>query len=104
MIADSYLKPKFYTNCVAGSIFGVVTSDGNVLPCEILDKDKALGNLKDYNFDFMKLWNDTKGVETRKWIKKTKCNCHWECIFTYNLISSPKYSANIASKIIKSRL
>ena len=104
MIADSYLKPKFYTNCVAGSIFGVVTSDGNVLPCEILDKDKALGNLKDYNFDFMKLWNDTKGVETRKWIKKTKCNCHWECIFTYNLISSPKYTASIVANILKPKL
>lgn len=104
MIAETYLKPKFYSNCVAGSIFGVVTSDGNVLPCEILDKDKALGNLKDYDFNFMELWNDTKAKNTRKWIKDTKCNCHWECIFTYNLVSSPKYSANIASKIIKSRL
>ncbi len=103
MIADTYLKPKFYSNCVAGSIFGVVTSDGDVLPCEILDKDKALGNLRDYNFDFMKLWNDKKAGETRDWIKKTKCNCHWECIFTYNLISSPKYTANIATKIIKSK-
>ena len=103
MIADSYLKPKFYSSCVAGSIFGVVTSNGDVLPCEILDKDKSLGNLKDYNFDFMRLWNDKKGNVTRKWIKDTKCNCHWECIFTYNLISSPKYSANIATKILKSK-
>ena len=103
MISETYLKPKFYTNCVAGSIFGVVTSDGNVLPCEILDNDKALGNLKDYDFDFMKLWNDTKANETRKWIKDTKCNCHWECIFTYNLISSPKYVASMATKILKSK-
>jgi hypothetical protein len=51
----------------------------------------------------MKLWNDKKAGKTRDWIKKTKCNCHWECIFTYNLISSPKYTANIATKIIKSK-
>ena len=97
MIAETYLKPKFYTPCVAGSIFGVVKSNGDVFPCEILEK-KPLGNLRNYNFDFMKLWLDKKGVETRNWIKETKCNCHWECIFTYNLVSSPKYATKIVSK------
>ena len=100
MIAETYLKPKFYTNCVAGSIFGVVTSDGNVLPCEILDNDKALGNLKDYNFDFMKLWNDTKGNQTRKWIKDTKCNCNWECAWTYNILSNVKYVPKLINKML----
>ena len=47
----------------------------------------------------MKLWNNTNSKETREWIKKTKCNCHWECIFTYNLISSPKYLSKIATKL-----
>ena len=32
MIAESYLKPKYYTPCVAGSIFGVVKSNGDVFP------------------------------------------------------------------------
>ncbi len=98
MIAESYLKPKYYTPCVAGSIFGVVKSNGDVFPCEILE-EKKLGNLNEYNFDFMKLWNNTNSKETREWIKKTKCNCHWECIFTYNLISSPKYLSKIATKL-----
>ena len=48
MTKASYLAPKFFTYCVAGSIFGVLKSDGTVYPCEILDK--PLGNLKDYNF------------------------------------------------------
>ena len=61
--------------------------------------DFQLGNLNEYNFDFMKLWNNTNSKETREWIKKTKCNCHWECIFTYNLISSPKYLSKIATKL-----
>ena len=38
MIAESYLKPKYYTPCVAGSIFGVVKSNGDVFPCEILEE------------------------------------------------------------------
>ena len=101
MTKASYLAPKFFTYCVAGSIFGVLKSDGTVYPCEILDK--PLGNLKDYNFDFLKLWYDKKANDTRKWIKDTKCNCHWECIYTYNLISSPKYAAKIASKVITNK-
>ncbi len=102
MIKNSYMKPKYYTHCVAGSIFGVIQSNGDVYPCEIL-KD-SLGNLRDYNFDFMDLWNDKKSSETRKWIKDTKCNCHWECIYTYNLISSPKYSTKIATKVLTNKL
>lgn len=99
MISETYLKPKYYTPCVAGSIFGVVKSNGDVFPCEILE-EKKLGNLKDYKYDFMSLWNNNVAKDTRKWIKDTKCNCHWECIFTYNLISSPKYTAKIATKIL----
>ena len=36
MIKNSYMKPKYYTHCVAGSIFGVIQSNGDVYPCEIL--------------------------------------------------------------------
>ena len=102
IVKNSYMEPKFFTYCVAGSIFGVIQSNGDVHPCEILDK--PFGNLKDYDFNFMKLWNNHTGNETRKWIKDTKCNCHYECIYTYNLISSPKYSTKLATKVISSKL
>jgi len=102
MTIDSYLQPKFFTHCVAGSIFGVIKSNGDVFPCEILDK--CLGNIKEYDLDFMKLWNNEKSIKTRKWIKDTKCNCHWECIYTYNLISNPKYASKIATKVIYNKL
>ena len=102
MVQKSYLKPKFYTQCVAGSIFGVIQSDSNIYPCEILKE--PLRNIKDYNLEFMSLWKNKKSNETRKWIKDTKCNCHWECIYTYNLISSPKYSSKIAAKVLTNKL
>ena len=89
IISETYLQPEFRSYCPAGSIFGVVQSDWTVYPCEILDK--PLGNLRDYNFDFLKLWHDAKAAETKKWIKDTKCNCHWECAWTYNILSNPQY-------------
>ena len=102
-VSKYYLKPFYQSPCPAGRLFGIIDAKVKVFACEILDND-CIGSLRENNMDFMKLWNDTKAKDTRKWIKDTKCNCHWECIFTYNLISSPKYTANIASKIIKAKL
>lgn len=99
LISSSYLKPNFTSYCVAGKIFGVIGSDGSVYPCEILDK--KMGNLKDYDFNFKKLWKNKTSSDTRNWIKDTKCNCHWECIYSYNIISDKKQLIKSASKSLK---
>ncbi len=102
MISEAYLKPTFFTPCTAGSLFGVIQSDGTVYPCEILDK--PLGNLRDYDFDFLKLWFDRPAREITTWIRQTKCNCHWECHYTYNIISSFTYSVKLALKMLSLKL
>jgi|TARA_B100001964_G_scaffold75053_1_gene85309 MoaA/NifB/PqqE/SkfB family radical SAM enzyme len=104
MIINSYIKPQFYTPCVAGKIFGVIKSNGDVFPCEILDESKIMDNLKDYNFNFLKLWLAKKNDGVRKWIKDTKCNCHWECIYIYNLISNKKYLSKILTRVLSNKL
>ena len=35
--------------------FGVITADGKVYPCEILE-DKLIGDLRKNDMDFMKIW------------------------------------------------
>lgn len=102
IVKNSYMKPKFYSYCSAGSIFGVIKQNGDVHPCEILDK--PFGNIKDYNYNFMELWNNRISNETRDWIKNTKCNCHYECIYTYNIIKSPKYSSKLAIKVLNNKI
>ncbi|MDP7422736.1 MAG: SPASM domain-containing protein, partial [bacterium] len=92
----------FFTPCTAGSLFGVIQSDGTVYPCEILDK--PLGDLRDYDFDFLKLWFDRPAREITTWIRQTKCNCHWECHYTYNIISSFTYSVKLALKMLSLKL
>ena len=98
-IASSYIEPKFTSYCVAGKIFGVIGSDGSVYPCEILDK--KIGNLKDYDFNLKKLWENKLSSDTRKWIKDTKCSCHWECIYSYNIISDKKQLSKSVLKSLK---
>ncbi len=92
-IIDTYLKPKFISHCYAGSTFGVINADGTVYPCEILDK--PLGSLRDYNLNFMKLWQDKTAKETKKWIKDTKCNCTYECAWSFNILGNTKYQKDL---------
>ncbi len=92
-IISTYLEPKFISNCYAGSTFGVINADGSVYPCEILDK--PLGSLRDYDMNFMKLWRDTKALNTKKWIKDTKCNCTYECAWSFNILGNAKYQKDL---------
>ena len=92
-IISTYLEPKFISQCYAGSLFGVVSADGKVYPCEILED--TLGSLRDYNMDFMKLWSNEKTTKTKKWIKDTKCNCSYECAWSFNILSNTKYQKDL---------
>ena len=90
IIKETYLKPKYISQCHASSLFGIIKANGEVFPCEILE-DKKIGNLKDYDFDFLKLWNTKKNIETKNFIKKTNCNCTYECALTYNILGNYRY-------------
>ena len=87
---ETYLDPRYISHCPAGALFGVIGSKGEVYPCEVLDKQ--LGNLRDYDMDFMTLWRDKKTQDVKKFIKETHCNCSYECAWTINAISNKKYN------------
>jgi radical SAM protein with 4Fe4S-binding SPASM domain len=92
-IVSTYLEPKFISHCYAGSTFGVINADGSVYPCEILEK--PLGSLRDYDLNFMKLWEDKVAKDTKKWIKDTKCNCTYECAWSFNILGNVKYQKDL---------
>ena len=58
IMKKQYLNPYFSSTCHAGSLFGIIGADGTVYPCEILDK--PLGNLRNFNYDFLSLWHNKK--------------------------------------------
>ena len=97
-IEKVFLNPQYQLPCNAGAgLLGVIYPNGDVYPCEILSK--KMGNLYDYNMDIQKLWKSN--VELRKWIKKTKCHCTYECAWSYNILSSPKHMAKLALAPLK---
>ena len=63
-------------------------SRGQVLPCELL-VDKVMGNVRDYDYDFKKIWFSKEADEIREWIRKNKCFCTYECFLTINILFNP---------------
>ena len=96
LIKKMYMNPKFISPCHAGSLFGIITSNGKIYPCEILE-DKLLGNLRDYDMNFMKIWNDKKTKDAKKFIIDSKCNCTYECALSYNILGNWRYQSQLAS-------
>jgi radical SAM protein with 4Fe4S-binding SPASM domain len=76
----------------------VISEEGEVYPCELLDK--SFGSLKDYDFDFKKLWQGKKAEEIRKWILKNRCACTHECFLTINVLFSPKIYPRLLGKFL----
>jgi radical SAM protein with 4Fe4S-binding SPASM domain len=96
MVKKMYLKPQFISPCHAGSLFGIITSNGKVYPCEILE-DKLLGDLRDNEMNFMKIWNSKITKDTKEYILKSKCNCTYECALTYNILGNWRYTGQLIS-------
>jgi len=72
-------RTKKYT-CYAGKIDGVIYENGDVSMCELT---KPIGNLKETNYDFKKLWNSDKANAMRKRIKK--CYCIHGCFLSTSI-------------------
>jgi MoaA/NifB/PqqE/SkfB family radical SAM enzyme len=71
-------------SCNAGKVSCVIDANGDVYFCELL---KKVGNLKDYNWNFEKLWYDFEASALRQQVRN--CHCTHECFQTKNLIFSP---------------
>ena len=78
--------------CVAGNYDAVIFPNGEVSLCEMT---KPFSNLKEFDYDFYKLWNSKKANEMRKKIRF--CSCTHSC----NLINSMTHDKNKLLEIFK---
>jgi len=97
MIEQTFLNNSFITPCYAGGLFLVIDSNGDVKPCEVLTA--KLGNLREYDYDLIKLWNSENAIKLRKTIIDTKCRCTYECAYTINILSNSKHTIKLLKNI-----
>lgn len=79
-------KLKKSIPCQAGRQTVTIYSSGKISPCEMLHD--SFGNLRDQQYDFLKIWNSEKAQIIRKNIIQSKCVCTYECVLPFNLLFS----------------
>jgi len=85
-------EKKRFMNCTAGYTDAVIYPDGNVSICEFT---KPFANLKDYDWNFYKLWTSKKAREVRA--KTKNCVCTHQC----NLLNSLRYDKKSIKKLFE---
>ncbi|MFH1279333.1 MAG: radical SAM protein [Candidatus Eisenbacteria bacterium] len=82
--------------CYAANLSGVIYAGGDVYPCEILEE--PLGNLRETDYDFRKIWFSERTEEVRRMIRETKCYCTFECFMTNNILFTPRMLPKVAAE------
>lgn len=90
-VQQIYETNSYQMPCYAGNISGVMYPEGQVHPCEILDKTHKIGNIRDFNLNFRELWLSHKAKQEVNFIRKTKCFCTHECFNQVNILFNPKF-------------
>jgi MoaA/NifB/PqqE/SkfB family radical SAM enzyme len=74
--------------CLSGKRSIVIQQDGEVHPCELLDR--GYGNIRDYNYDIDAVLSTPTAKEINQFIKDRKCYCTFECTLPLGIIYSPR--------------
>jgi sulfatase maturation enzyme AslB (radical SAM superfamily) len=61
--------------CYAGISNAHMTPYGDIWACCTLGYDKPMGNLKDFGYDFTRLWTSSQADDVRQFIHDKNCHC-----------------------------
>lgn len=89
--------------CYAGISNAHISPYGDLWPCAILASGKSLGNLKDVDYDFWKLWHSSRADEVRASIKRGECDCPLANQAYANMLLSPRAMANVGLTVAKAK-
>jgi MoaA/NifB/PqqE/SkfB family radical SAM enzyme len=88
--------------CYAGIASAQIDPAGEVWFCCV--RGESIGNLRDADYDLMKLWYNEKAKKQRRSIKNKECYCPLASANYTNLSLDPKSSVRIISDLLKSKL
>ena len=74
--------------CFAGILSAQVSPNGDVWPCCI--RGDSMGNLRQNNYDFKKVWTSGQAKHIRKSIKNKECHCPLANASYTNMLASTK--------------
>jgi MoaA/NifB/PqqE/SkfB family radical SAM enzyme len=76
IIASHYKGNRKMSGCLAGRLISIIDEKGEVRPCEMLRV--SFGNLKDFGYDFRRVWRSERAGKFRNDPAMKKCFCTFE--------------------------
>jgi len=99
VISDTIRDSSFQLPCFAGILNCVLWYNGDIYPCEMLDM--KMGNLRENDYDFRKIWTSQGAVRVRNFIKETKCFCTEECNINMNILFNLYYLPKLLRNVMR---
>lgn len=88
--------------CKSGTTSVVITDEGDILPCEMLED--TFGNLRDFEYDLKRALDSPTATAFRRRIAAEHCHCTWECAVRNNLVFTPRAYPRLAVQWLRNRL
>lgn len=92
-------KKKQIVPCLAGKKTIILKDNGDVEPCEMINK--KFENVRDFNYDIKKILDLKDSKKILRFIKDKKCYCTHEGNLYASIIFNPKYYPKIFLNTIK---
>ena len=89
--------------CYGGISNAHISPYGDVWPCCILGYEKSFGRLRDYDYDFPRIWRSDRAAQVRRFIAEGKCWCPLANQAYSNILCSPAALATVAWNVLKRR-
>jgi MoaA/NifB/PqqE/SkfB family radical SAM enzyme len=96
LVVQTLKKKRQIIPCYGGIASVHINAYGDVWPCCILGYEKSMGNLREANYNFKKIWYSRRADKVRRYIKKGKCYCPLANISYTNILCNPKYLMKVA--------
>lgn len=91
-------------HCYAGIVSAQISPWGDVWPCCILAHKAEMGNLRDFDLNFLALWRSKAAIQVRDYIQTGGCYCPMANVHYTNMLLSPEALVGIARNLLAARL
>lgn len=89
--------------CYAGISNIHISPYGDVWPCCILAYEKSMGRLRDFDYDFWRIWRSDRAKDVRSYIRHGNCWCQLANQAYSNILLSTRAMSKVASIVLKRR-
>jgi MoaA/NifB/PqqE/SkfB family radical SAM enzyme len=100
LVVETLKRKTQVIPCYGGIASVHINAYGDVWPCCILGYHKSMGNLREADYNFKKIWYSKKADKIRRFIKNKKCHCPLANISYTNILCNPKYMIRVLKNVL----